>query len=358
MIRILYLTIVKEYYRQNAIFIFAVMMFAFGFLRATEHLALMNQALGSLSVLLAFCLVWVLHGAKVISFAVRALTLRQNEFLYHLLAFPAYPRFRAFLVMIFALIQLTFLYALPMMALAFEYREWLSLGVIVGVNGLLVLTGALILEWKIRRFNSSQNVARKYFGFRFRTPRVLFYPRYLLVRQTVLFLITKGFTALVLMGVCFLFPTDEYDARLISLGCLLAGFGQSVILQHLHFFERIYFDTYRNMPLSVLEWFGGYVLTLGVIILPEAVVLARNFPMALGVGEGLVQFFFLWSVTVFLFHYQAFIAGDKEAGFQVLFFSGLGLAILIMFKIPAWVFSGVGLILSYLILKKRFYAVE
>ena len=42
--RILSLTITKEYYRQNAVFIFAVMMFSFGFLRAEEHKTIIKSA--------------------------------------------------------------------------------------------------------------------------------------------------------------------------------------------------------------------------------------------------------------------------------------------------------------------------
>jgi len=95
-----------------------------------------------------------------------------------------------------------------------------------------------------------------------------------------------------------------------------------------------------------------------VILLPEAVVLARNLPASLSATDGLIQFFFLLAVTVMLLHYQVFVAGNNETGFQVVFFSGLGLAILIMFKIPAWAFSGVGLVLAYWVLRRRFYEVE
>lgn len=356
--RILYLTIVKEYYRQNAIFIFVVMMFAFGFLRAREHLTIIDHALNNLSILLLFSLIWILHGVKVVLFVIRALSLRQNEFLYHLLAFGRYGRFLSFLLTVFSLIQLTFFYSFAMLVIAFQHQQWRAAGIIVLVNILITFCGAVIVELKIRKPNSQQNTRKKYLYFNFRTPQFLFYPRYLLTRQTVLLLITKSFTAFVIMGVCYLYPTDDYDIRLISLGCLLAAFSQSVILQNLHFFERMYFGIYKNMPVSGFRWFLNYVLTLAVILLPEAVVLARNFPVNLSLTDGLSQFFFLLSVTVILLHYQIFVAGNNESGFQVVFFSGVTLAVLVMFKIPAWAFSGAGLILACLILKKRFYKVE
>ncbi|MCY1382534.1 hypothetical protein D9M69_705640 [compost metagenome] len=120
----------------------------------------------------------------------------------------------------------------------------------------------------------------------------------------------------------------------------------------------MYFDIYKNLPLAGLRWFLKYLLTLTVILLPEAVVLARNLPAGVSVTDGLIQFVFLLSVAVMLLHYQIFVAGNKESGFQVVFFSGVALAILIMFGIPVLAFSGAALLLSYRILQKRFYTVE
>ncbi len=356
--KILYLTIVKEYYRQNAVFIFAVLMFAIGFLRGNEHLAIINEALRSPFVLSCIFLIWILYAVKVTLFTLRFLSQRSSEFLYHLRLFPTSKRILAFMNLQFSLVQLVFTYAVLMTGKGILEKTWWAVMAIVLVNLGMVVAGALVYEYRIKRPNSHQDTTRQYVSLAFTTPQFLFFPRYLLTRQTVLLLITKSFTAFVLMGICYLYPTDDYDIRLISLGCLLAAFSQSVILQSLHFFERMHFSIYRNMPVSGLRWFLNYLLTLAVILLPEAVVLVRNFPAGLDMTDGLIQFLFLLSVTVMLWHYQVFIAGNNESGFQVVFFSGVTLAILVMFKIPVWAFSVVGLVLAYLVLKRRFYEVE
>lgn len=356
--KILYLTIVKEYYRQNAVFIFTVLMFAIGFLRGNEHLAIINEALRSPFILFCIFLIWILYAVKITLFTLRFLSQRSNEFLYHLRLFSVSKRILAFMNLQFSLVQLVFTYAVLMIGKAILEKTWWAILAIVLVNLGMVVAGALVYEYRIRRPNSRQDVVRKYFSLNLVTPQFLFYPRHLLTQQTVLLLITKTFTAFVIMGVCYLFPTDDYDVRLISLGCLLAAFSQSVILQNLHFFERMYFDIYKNLPLAGLRWFLKYLLTLTVILLPEAVVLARNLPAGVSVTDGLIQFVFLLSVAVMLLHYQIFVAGNKESGFQVVFFSGVALAILIMFGIPVLAFSGAALLLSYRILQKRFYTVE
>lgn len=356
--RILYLTIVREYYRQNAIFIFVVLMFAIGFLSGREHMAIINQALHVPFVLGCIFLIWVLYAVKATLFTVRFLSQRSSEFLYHIRLFPPRKRIWAFMNLQFWLIQLSFTYSVLMLGIGVVEKTWGAVLAIVLINTGLIVAGAWVYEYRIKRPNSRQDVVRKYFSLNLTTPQFLFYPRHLLTQQTVLLLITKAFSAFVLMGACYLYPTDDYDIRLISLGCLLAAFSQSVILQNLHFFERMYFEIYKNMPVSGLRWFLNYLLTLAVILFPEAVVLARNFPAGLSPADGLVQFFFLLSVTVMLLHYQVFVAGNNESGFQVVFFSGLTLAILVMFKIPVWAFSCAGLMAAYLVLKRRFYAVE
>lgn len=356
--KILYLSVVKEYYRQNTIFIFAVMMFAFGFLRANEHLSIINEALNSPMILSCFAFGWILYALKVTLFTLRRISLKQSEFLYHLVLFPRTKRFLAFMSLQFSLIQLTFFYAFFMLGKAAIEKNWWASAVILAVNILIVILGALVYEWKINKPNSQQNTVRKYFNIRFKTPQFLFFPRYLITNQTVLFLITKTFTALGIMGVCYLFPTDDYDIRLISLGSLIVAFSQMVILINFKDFERQYFSLYRNMPISTVKWFLTYLITLFVLLIPEMIVLVRNWPIALSWTNYALQILFIISLTCVLLHYQFFISRDSEQGFQILFFFGIGLALLIMFKVPVLGLSFFGLVVSYAVLKKKFYKVE
>lgn len=356
--RIFYLSIVKEYYRQNAIFIFAVMMFAFGFLRGNEHLAIIKEALHSPLILSGICLIWVLYAVKVTFFTLRFLSQRSSEFLFHTRLFSPVKRFFAFLNLQFGLMQLTFFYAVAMIGNGILEGTWASVGVIVLVNLLILVIGAFVYNYKIEHPNSQQDTVRKYFSLNFVTPQWLFFPRYLLTQQTVLVFITKYFTAFILMGVCYLYPTDDYDIRLISLGGLLAGFSQSVIIQNVQFFEQFYFGLYRNMPLSKFNWALRYLGMTTVILIPEAVVLLRNFPDTLSVLEWAMQFLFMIAVSYALLNYKLFRIRNNEKGFQIVFFTGVGLALLVMFKVPVPVFILFGIFLGYGLLWRYFYEVE
>jgi hypothetical protein len=356
--RIFYQSIVKEYYRQNAIFIFAVMMFAFGFLRANEHLAIIKEALHSPLVLSGICLIWVAYGVKVTFFTLRFLSQRSSEFLFHARLFSPLKRFFAFLNLQFGLIQLTFFYAVVMVGNGILESTWTSVLAIVLVNVLILVGGALAYSYKIKHPNSQQDAVRKYFRFNFTTPQWLFFPRYLLTQQTVLVFITKCFTAFILMGACYLYPTDDYDIRLITLGSLLVSFSQSVIIQNVQFFEQFYFCLYRNMPISRLNWALRYVGMTAVIVIPEAMVLLRNLPDSLSFVDGFIQILFIISVAFALLSYQLFRIRNNETGFQIVFFTGVGLALLIMFKVPNLAFILVSVLLGYVLLWKYFYEVE
>ncbi len=356
--RIFYLSIVKEYYRQNAIFIFAVMMFAFGFLRANEHLAIIKEALHSPLILAGICLIWILYAVKVTFFTLRFFSQRSTEFLYHARLFSPAKRFFAFLNLQFGLMQLTFFYAVAMIGKGILEGTWAAVGAIALVNLLILVIGAVVYNYKIEHPNSQQDTVRKYFSLNIVTPQWLFFPRYLLTQQTVLVFITKCFTAFILMGVCYLYPTDDYDIRLISLGSLLAGFSQSVIIQNVQFFEQLYFSLYRNMPLSRLNWALRYLVMTAVILIPEAVVLLRNLPDSLSVIDWVLQILFMIAVSFGLLNYQLFRIRNNETGFQIVFFTGVGLALLVMFKVPVFLFILFGVFLGYGLLWKYFYEVE
>lgn len=356
--RVLYLTIVKEYYRQNAIFIFAVMMFAFGFLKSNEHLAIMTEALHSPLILSAICMIWVAYALKVTFFTLRFLSLKSSEFLYHARLFSTTQRFFAFLNLQFGLIQLTFFYAVVMIGKGILEGAWVSVSAIVLVNLLILIGGAAVYEYNIKRPNSQQDSVREFYSLKFTTPQWLFFPRYLITQQTVLFLITKCFTAFVLMGVCYLYPTDDYDIRLISLGSLLVAFSQSVIIQNVQFFELYHFSLYRNLPISSVHWALRYLGMTAVILIPEAVVLIRNFPASLSFFEGMMLLLFMVSMTFALLSFQLFTVRNHETGFQVIFFAGVTLALLIMFKIPSIAFILVSVLLGFGLLHKYYYKVE
>ncbi|WP_337040516.1 hypothetical protein [Emticicia sp. 17c] len=357
LLKIFNLTIVREYYRQNAVFIFAIMMFCFGFLRAIEHITFIKSALKHPSILAFIFLTWALHGVKVILFTLRMLETRQNEFLYHARLFNPLKRFIAFCVLQLSLIQLTFLYSLAMIKIGIDEKQWAEIGYIIIFNLLLTIAGAVLFEYRIQRPNAS-NTTRKPIQqllARFQTPAYLFFVRYLFAKQPVLLLLTKLFGCLILMGVCNLYVTDDYDERLLSLGGLLVAAGHTVFCQQYFIFENKYLSITRNLPLSYQERLAQYALAYFILLLPEILVLTRNLPAEVSYLFMVCLVVFIASL-IFLNHHVQYINNiSHDAFMQRLFFTGVLLLILIMFKIPVILMASVNFLIAIFVFRKHYF---
>jgi hypothetical protein len=355
--RILNLTIVKEYYRQNAVFIFAILMFSFGFLRAEEHKTIIKSALNLPSLLLLVFIGWGLHAAKVILFTLRMFESKQNEFLYHIRLFSPMKRFLAFGIMQLSLLQLTLLYSLWMIKIGIEQgRYWQTLAIII-CNLLLILAGVIIYEYRLKRPNAVSITKKPIQGFlsKFRTPDYLFFVRYLFSKQPVLLLLSKFFSCFILIGVCYLYPTDDYDERLLAIGGLIAAAGHTVFCQEFLYFENQYLSISRSLPISHLQRLLGYLRTYSILLLPETIVLLRNLPDGISYLFVLQLIIFILSM-IFLNHHTQYINGiSNETYMQRVFLTGILLLLLIMYKIPVILVGLVNFLIASYVFKKHYY---
>ncbi|UTA69774.1 hypothetical protein [Emticicia sp. 21SJ11W-3] len=358
--RIFNQTIVKEYYRQNAVFVFAVLMFAFGFLRATEHITIIKNTLRHPSLLALAFAVWALHALKVTLFTLRLLESRQNEFLYHARLYPAIQRFFAFCGLQLSLIQLTFLYALAMVKFGIEEQNWQAVVYIVLFNVFLVVAGAVIYEYRIQRPNAAQvrNRAVRSFFAGYTTPPYLFFIRYLFSKQPVLLLLTKLFACLVLMGVCNLYPTDDYDERLMALGGLFAAAGHTVICQQYLEFENRFMSITRNLPLSNWQRLFQFGLSYFILLIPELVIVLRNLPHEVNYGFSLILIIFIWSIVCLNHHVQYINGISYDTFMQRVFFVGVLYLLLIMFRVPLFLIALVNTATAVLVFRKHYFRSE
>ena len=355
--RILNLTIVKEYYRQNAVFIFTILMFSFGFLRAEEHTTLIKSALNLPSLLGLVFLVWTLHALKVILFVLRMFESKNNEFLYHIRLFSPIKRFVAFGMMQFSLLQLTLLYSLWMIKIGIEENQMWAISGIILCNILLIVLGVLFYENRIKKPNAISITTKpiQHFLAKFRTPSYLFFVRFLFNKQPVLLLLTKLFSCFVLIGICNLYPTDAYDERLLALGGLFAAAGHTVFCQQYFNFKNQYLSFTRNLPLLHQQRLLSYALSYLLLLLPEITVLMRNLPDGVSYFFALQLIVFIVSL-IFLNHHVQYINGiSHDAFMQRLFFIGILLLLLIMFKIPVILMASVNFSVAIFVFKKHYY---
>ena len=337
---IFFKTFVVEYYRLNAGLLFVVVMFAGGFLRLPDHIILATYSVVSPLLLFAFFSFWMVYHLKTIFFIRQRLLWDNHQFIYHFRLVPAYQRY--------ALWYFTqFFVWLPVVAYAL-FMVWcgLKIGAENGVMAtllyilLLPISGVLAYEYRLKRPNPDYKINQisTYFNRKFKKPVWSFFLFYLLKKEPVLFLTTK-ITVFILLGLCRLYSTDTYDERLISLAGLFVALGHIVMILHLHQFEELNLPILRNLPISISKRFLNYSILFVFLLLPETLILIRNFPEGLNFWY-FAQWIFAMTGTLWLFFARTLIKPyDMDLVLRHGFWILIAGFFIIMFKTPLWLIA-------------------
>jgi len=265
MLTVLNKIFVRTFYVKNAGTFLVLMLLAFGFLSAVEHKALILAALGSPFFLALIVVAWGLYLLKTVSFVRQTLTAPEHLFLQTFWLLPALTRWLLWLVIQIALFAPVLGYAGWMLQLAVQHKQWDSFAAILLVNLALIGTGAGMADYRLRHPNPN---ALHLPYLTVKLPYELFFPTYWLRHEPLSLLLTKAFSCLLLTGVCRLYPTDDYDQRLLLIGLLLAVLGHSQVGSQVSAFERQYLLFLQNLPLSWWQRFVRYTLMYGLLWLP------------------------------------------------------------------------------------------
>ena len=278
---------VGPFYVRNAGTFLVLMLLAFGFLSATEHRALIMAALGSALFLGIVFVLWTVYLLKTVSFIWQELTAPEHLFLQTFRLVPAPKRLALWLTIQTGLLFPVLAYGGWMLQIAKQVERWESFVATAAFVLLLLVVGAVLADFRLRHPNP--NVLRLP-NLAVKLPYELFFPVYWLRHEPLSFVLTKAFSCLLLMGVCRLYPTDDYDQRLLLIGLLLAVLGHAQVGAQVSAFERKHLLFLPNLPLSWAQRFSRYVLTYGLLWLPEGLILLRNYP----VGISLDYVIWLW----------------------------------------------------------------
>lgn len=339
MLTFLYRVFVGPFYAKNAGTFLVVILLAFGFLSAREHKALITATLGSPFLLVLVFVLWGLYLLKTTSFVRQELTEPEHLFLQTFWLIPTPTRLTLWLAVQTALLFPIIAYAFWMVQIATTYQKWDALSTIIGYIAALTGAGAALNDYRLRH-PSPDTFRLPHFSLRL--PYELFFPTYWLRHEPLSFVLTKAFSGLLLAGVCRLYPTDDYDQRLLLIGLLLAILGHSRVGDQVSAFERQYLLLLPNLPLSWTQRFGRYVLTYGLLWLPELLILLRNCPTDIRLDYVVWLWLTGWG-WLLLMHSLAYgydILPERWlSGIVASFVGGL---LLIMFGLPVGVWFVVG----------------
>ncbi|MFN8347166.1 MAG: hypothetical protein U0X91_19345 [Spirosomataceae bacterium] len=355
-LHILRKTLVIEYYRLNTGFLFLVLMFAFGILRPEDHIALSAYVFASPFLLTLVFVFFALYHLKTVFFVRQRLLWDSHDFLFHLVLLPQRERW-------FALWYVQMMLWLPVLlyVVFVGYYGW-KIGQQTAVLltflylFLIPFTGIAAYEYRLFHPNPDSKLSRfsGYLNRRFTKPYWSYFILYLFKENPVLLFLTKGFTCFVILGVCKIYPTDSYDERLLSLGVLTVGMVHSVLLLHLYEFEHLQLPLLRNLPLTLRQRSFQYFQLFLLLLLPEALFLARYLPVGVSWVYAVQGWGLMVSILWLLFgrFLQRHYLMDTllRQGFYA-FILGF---FLIMFRVPAGLLA-LAAALSGIELFRRFY---
>ncbi|WP_128546637.1 hypothetical protein [Larkinella soli] len=328
--------LVRQFYLQNTGLFMVVLLVGFGFLSSVEHIALATYALHDLPFLGLYVGLWVVYTAYVVRFSLYRFQTTDLLQLMRLVA-PG----RRVLILYGLHVQLL----LPVIAYA-GFMGWLGVQQhTVKANNLLILSVALLsavpvpcVEWALRHPNPERFSGR--IGSRLRqrlaTPYVLFFIRYLLHRQPVTLLLAKGGSGLLTLGVLALYPTDDYDLRLLLLGALLSAAFHASIVYELYQFEATQLLLVRNLPWPTGRRFLFYALIFTLLLSPELLLMVRNRPAGVSLPAQLSVWLFALGSLLLPFAGLQVRHRPRDRFTAVIFWQVILSFFLIMYRLPAW----------------------
>ncbi len=351
---------VQEFYRSNASFFLLVIGIAAGFMRSYEHIALAEFFVASPLFLLIPVAVWILYTIKVVRYDLELLNRDENEFLYAFGFLPMREQFLSAALALSAQLMPMIVYGIFLAAIAWKNGRALALGVTAAACVSLIILSSFRIVAALRRPHTEKRIwaLTTYVNTRFTRPYFLYFPEWIIRREVVMLTGTKIFSCIVLLGVSQLYKYDSYDARLFGMATVIAFTANINLVWELHRFENVHFSLLRNLPIPFPSRIGHFLLTLGLLTIPEAGTVIKNLPADLNAADAASILVMGWSILVLFYGFLYLRDWGQEQMTPFIFFACIVHIVLILFRTPIVVLGLVNLVAGITMWKKRYYFFE
>lgn len=343
----LMLSTVSEFFKQRAGMFFVLLAVLFGFMRSSEHYAFAVFFLTGSKGMFYLGIVWLAYALLCVQFLSRLWRRPEYAFIYAARLWKPSVRLTRFALMSVGLLQPLIYYGIYLSAIAVQDQLLTGLWPVVpyymGLIGLLTLTA----EWRIQNpqiFVDNRKSQIIKWPFKRKASWTLWSLEWLFREKGITLLAGKLGAILVTLGTLLYYSTDDYDIRLPAVGLSLAYLLNVGISFELFKWESETWLWARSLPVSKIRRIGRIFSIHAIIIIPETLIGLRN--GALTFFETLQLYLLGLSilVAVHLFFYRK--EGLLEDSMQTFLFGFIGLTLLILYKIPILVLTGVFSLIS------------
>ena len=361
---ILQKVVIKPYYRQNAGFFLVLFIFAFG-LQSPPSLLLspvfLTDVISEPVFITAVLLLFFLYYLKCFNFINKTLNAPENSFL-QITALLPFKLLLYNLIRVHALLFFPALaYTLLMTVYAFLQKHFLTGISIILYNMVLLFCSAIYFYRKLSG-PLTANVKATFF------PRITFIPvlntvylwywRYLVAQEKVLFFLTKVFSGSILLVFLNMYPYPNYDLRPTQIGFWTAVVSHVMLIQRVQLFQEKDLAFLRNLPYSHLRRFWHQALFYGLCLIPELVLIVWHLPFSttiLFIG----QLFALGISFMLLMHALLYLQNQslRKYVWQV-FFIFMAFLLFFLTSPPLYLLTVVISATAYVIFSGKYYAYE
>lgn len=358
--RLLIRTLAVRFYRENTGFFFVLLGFGVGILRPTEHIYIIQAAVGSVYLLGILLVGWGLFWVKAVRFTLRQLELPEHQWIQQTALLPKIQQITVWGVVTTLQYLMPTFYISVILIQAIYRQQWLASVLSVSFLVVMYLFGIQLYIHKTLHPGNVQAISK--FTLKFNRwvakPQYLWFGFALLKHHPVALFLTK-LLSLVLFLVCQrLYEQEAYDARLLSVAVLTSGFVHSTLMYRYHHFQHIQLSFLRNLPLSLAQRFGDIFLTLSLILLPEIIILMRYFGIEVGYANIGLHIILLVSILSLIYHSQLLRFSSMEKLIQWLFYAFVLYFFLIMFSASIMLLALINLLIATILSKKYYYHYE
>ena len=351
---------VKEFYRMNSGFFLLVGGLTFGFMSDVEHKALAQFFISDPSALIIPILVWVTYTFKILSFNIKQLRQDENMFIFNVSFLPTGLQF--FVTTIFFYLQFmpALGYGAFLMLIAWSlslFKPVMIIGIVLtgcGVTGTLILMSQYRCPYLQRKvFFIQQFIDRIH-----TRPVIQFYVEGLLLKYPLMIAGTKIFSGALVLAVCHLYGDEAGDWRLMAMALTTCGLANLLIIFQLLDYEHRRISWIKNLPIKMGTRYLQQLITLILFLIPEIVLLARNFPAQLDTVWLVENIAYLCSLAAFFLGFLQTRAAPMEYFTKKSFFFFIAVVLLILFQVPLGILSLLNIAVGYYLFNRNYYLFE
>jgi hypothetical protein len=350
---------VREFYRLNAGFFIIVITLTFGFMSGVEHKALAEFFIASPLLTLIPIAVWTVYTLKVIVFNNQRLGFTENHFLFasSQLSYPQ-QALAAFQSLAFQFTPVI-LYGSFLIAMGMKHNLIPTVTLIASAIIILISFSSFVLLRSLKTpiQEPKTSALKNFIDKNTIRPVWWIYTITVLRKEPLLFVGTKIFTGLLLFAVMQLYINQDYDERLLAMAAALAGVGNVMIMMQLQFFDFKYFTLIRNLPLTLFQRYCYVALITCIFILPEGVLIVKySPPLPLIELTCITLVIPALALLVYALLYLRF--ANEETYGRLTFALAIAHLVLILFKVPVFMFVILNVLTSWILFKSKYYTFE